>query len=115
MSQLHERFPHLIHFLGYFHQDCLLDDPTPEAIIKRFKQDSTPAQLLAVLKEIDKFLIVDWKKEGRSGVPIYALGCYYDGTADGFADHAEWLRWSKARPDHYPDHVVRFPVLQPSQ
>jgi len=94
MSPLCERFPNLFHLLaGYFHQDCLLDDPSPEAIVERFKQDSDSAQRLAVLKEIDEFLAFDWKKQGRSGVPIYQLGCWYDGTADGFADHAEWLRW----------------------
>jgi prepilin-type processing-associated H-X9-DG protein len=27
--------------------------------------------------------------------------------------HAEWLRWDKARADHYPDHVVRFPLPRP--
>ena len=28
-----------------------------------------------------------------------------------YADaHVEFLRWSKARFDQYPDHVVRFPL-----
>jgi hypothetical protein len=94
MNSLHERFPNLFHLLaGYFHQDCLLDDPTPEAIIQRFKRESSAAEILAVLGEIDEFLAIDWKKQGLSGVPIYQLCCGYDGTADGFADHAEWLRW----------------------
>lgn len=28
---------------------------------------------------------------------------YFDG-------HAKWLRWSAARKDQYPDHIVRFPL-----
>lgn len=33
---------------------------------------------------------------------------YYDG-------HAKWLRWGRARVDQYPDHKVRFPLLNPPQ
>jgi len=29
--------------------------------------------------------------------------------------HAEFLRWSKARLDQYPDHVVRFPLANPPE
>jgi len=33
-----------------------------------------------------------------------------------YADsHVEFLRWSKARFDQYPDHVVRFPLANPPQ
>ena len=31
---------------------------------------------------------------------------YFDG-------HAKWLRWSSARRDQFPDHVVRFPLAAP--
>jgi hypothetical protein len=31
---------------------------------------------------------------------------YYDA-------HVEYLRWSKARNDQYPDHVVRWPLANP--
>ena len=31
---------------------------------------------------------------------------YFDG-------HVKWLRWGRARFDHYPDHVVRYPLENP--
>lgn len=33
---------------------------------------------------------------------------YYDG-------HVKFLRWRKARLDQFPDHVVRFPLINPPQ
>ncbi len=29
--------------------------------------------------------------------------------------HVQWLRWSEARTDQFPDHVVRFPLANPPQ
>jgi prepilin-type N-terminal cleavage/methylation domain-containing protein/prepilin-type processing-associated H-X9-DG protein len=33
-----------------------------------------------------------------------------------YADsHVKWLRWGRARLDQYPDHVVRYPLMNPPQ
>jgi prepilin-type N-terminal cleavage/methylation domain-containing protein/prepilin-type processing-associated H-X9-DG protein len=47
-----------------------------------------------------------WIRHNRHGLGSNYI--YYDG-------HVEYLRWSKARLDQYPDHVVRAPLANPPQ
>jgi CdiI immunity protein len=54
---MNEQFPNLAQFFGgCFNQDWALDDPTPEAVVRRFVAENSQMFVTDVLTELDQFL-----------------------------------------------------------
>ncbi len=85
------RFPNLYGLCGcYFHQDWDMDDPTPEAVIRRYCLDADPQEVQRVASEINEFLRIEMTEEERRTV-LGRFGCEYLPSADDVS-YSEWLR-----------------------
>jgi hypothetical protein len=85
------RFPNLYGMCScYFHQDWDLDDPTAEAVIRRYIRDADPHEVQRVAAEIDEFLRVEMTEEKRRAI-LDKFGCEYFPPGDELS-YSEWLR-----------------------
>ena len=58
--------------------------------------------------------LVQWGSGDRPKKGWIKFDRHRGGSNYVYADfHAKWAKWSKARIDQYPDHVVRFPLTTP--
>jgi hypothetical protein len=85
------RFPNFCGMCGsYFHQDCLLDDPTAEAVVRRYIRDTDSEVVQRTAAEIDEFLAIEMTEEERKEVlDMFDLGYYPPGDQ---LTYSEWLR-----------------------
>ena len=89
--QMKTDFPALYNFcVGYFHQDWNLDDPTAEAVVRRFMNDDGPQGVQQLRAEIDRFLRVSKSEEQRAAI-LDAWGCCYYPPGDGLS-YTDWLK-----------------------
>jgi hypothetical protein len=85
------RFPNLSGICGcYFHQDWDMDDPTAEAVVRRYMRDADPQEVQRVAAEIDDFLRIEMTEEERRAV-LDKFGCEYYPPGDELT-YSEWLR-----------------------
>ncbi|HLK59240.1 MAG TPA: prepilin-type N-terminal cleavage/methylation domain-containing protein [Chthonomonadaceae bacterium] len=84
-----------------------LDDPTSAFYyVPQDDYDTWPGEAALVRWGSGSHANEGWIKYDRhNGGGNYI---YYDG-------HVKWMRWSRARLDQYPDHIVRFPLPDPPQ
>jgi phenylalanyl-tRNA synthetase beta subunit len=73
----------------YFHQDWELDDPTAEAVVRRYLRDADPREIELLIAEIDEFLKLEMTDEERQ-VVLEDLGCEYYPPSDGLT-FSKWL------------------------
>ncbi len=60
--------------------------------------------------------LVQWGSGSRPNEGWISFNRHVQGANYVYADgHTRWMRWSKARLDQYPDHVVRYPLANPPQ
>jgi prepilin-type N-terminal cleavage/methylation domain-containing protein/prepilin-type processing-associated H-X9-DG protein len=60
--------------------------------------------------------LVQWGSGSRPEEGWIRYNRYSGGANYIYADgHVKWMRWGKARFDHYPDHVVRYPLAESPQ
>ncbi len=60
--------------------------------------------------------LVRWGSGSRPNEGWIKYNRHFDGGNYLYFDgHAKWLRWSRARADQFPDHVVRAPLASPPQ
>jgi contact-dependent growth inhibition (CDI) system CdiI-like immunity protein len=98
---IRDRYPALGElFDGYFHQDWMLDDPTPEAAIGRYLQ-AEPTQALRALEELTDLLAEGHREETLRELVFFELHCYYDPTAHG-GSVREWLESVKSQLETPP-------------
>lgn len=58
--------------------------------------------------------MVRWGSDGRPNEGWIKYNRHAEGANYVYADsHARYMRWGRARFDHFPDHVVRYPLSQP--
>lgn len=58
--------------------------------------------------------MVQWGSGSRPNEGWIKFDRHSGGANYVYADgHAKWMRWSKAKLDQYPDHVVRYPLTNP--
>jgi hypothetical protein len=85
------RFPNLYRMCGcYFHQDWDMDDPTAEAVVRRYIRDADPQEVQRVAAEIDDFLRIEMTEEERRAV-LDRFACEYYPLGDGLS-YSDWLR-----------------------
>ncbi len=85
------RFPNFYGMCGcYFHQDWDMDDPTAEAVVRRYMRDADPQEVQRVAVEIDDFLRIEMTEEERRAI-LDKFGCEYYPPGDGLS-YSEWLR-----------------------
>lgn len=60
--------------------------------------------------------LVQWGEGGRPNEGWISYNRHKGGANYIYADgHVKWMRWGRARIDHYPDHRVRHPLPNPPQ
>jgi hypothetical protein len=85
------RFPNLNGMCGcYFHQDWVVDDPTAEAVVRRYMREADPQEVQRVAAEIDDFLRIEMTEEERRAA-LDRFGCAYYPPGDALT-YSEWLR-----------------------
>jgi prepilin-type N-terminal cleavage/methylation domain-containing protein/prepilin-type processing-associated H-X9-DG protein len=58
--------------------------------------------------------LVQWGDGSRPSEGWIKYDRHREGSSYVYADgHVKWLRWGRARVDHYPDHQVRYPLANP--
>jgi hypothetical protein len=79
----------LIQFFGaYFHQDWRFDDPTPDAVIKRFVENNPEHEVEKVVVELDELLSMSLTEEELRRMLFEEYLCYYIPTENSIRD---WL------------------------
>jgi hypothetical protein len=84
------RFPNLHGMCGYFHQDWNVDDPTAEAVVRRYMREAAPEEVNRVAAEIENLLRIEMTEEERRAV-VDKFGCEYYPPGDDLS-YSEWLR-----------------------
>jgi hypothetical protein len=80
----------LQHFFGsYFHQDCFLDDPNWQAIIRRFLAENSGPELGTISEGIRELLLANLTEVELEKV-LDEFGNYYFPPGDGMT-YREWL------------------------
>jgi hypothetical protein len=74
-------------FGGSFHQDWTLDHETADDVVQAFVAEATPHERLMVARALKDLLDLPDESLGEA---IFALGAYYDPTADGLTVR-QWL------------------------
>ena len=68
----------LMQFFGaYFHQDCMLEDPSWEAVVDRYINDSDQALIELTASGIDELLEKNTGVAALEKSMVSELGCYY--------------------------------------
>jgi prepilin-type N-terminal cleavage/methylation domain-containing protein/prepilin-type processing-associated H-X9-DG protein len=58
--------------------------------------------------------MVQWGSGSRADEGWIKFNRHSGGANYIYADsHSKWMRWSQARTDHFPDHIVRYPLADP--
>ncbi|MFC3533219.1 contact-dependent growth inhibition system immunity protein [Vogesella facilis] len=79
-------------FAGYFHQDYLLDDPTWEAVVLRYRADSGDVAARAIADEIQALVATSPSEKALESFLFNELGCYYTPRPDlGGPNFSLWL------------------------
>lgn len=79
-------------FGDYFHQDCLLDDPSWMTIVLRYRVESGAAVARAIADEIRVLISGAHSEETLESFLFDELGCYYTPRPDlGGPRVSEWL------------------------
>jgi hypothetical protein len=79
-------------FGGYFHQDCLLDDPNWEAIVQRYREDEGETTACVIAGEIRALVAESTSEEALATHLFQELGCYYSPRPDiGGPIFSAWL------------------------
>ena len=74
---------------AYFHQDWGLDDPTADAVVRRFSAEETGETVARARADIEQVL-QHFESEADLDALIYQLHGYYLPSADGLSAR-EWL------------------------
>src|SRR5436305_509125 len=91
MKSRRDEFPNLCRLCGaYFHQDWSLDDPTADAVVRRYMVDADPQAVQRVATEIIAFLLIEMTEDERKD-NLIDLGCDYYPPADGLT-YSSWLQ-----------------------
>jgi hypothetical protein len=77
-------------FAGWFHQDCLLDDPDWQSIVRKFVAESHPATVALVKKGLTVLSSSGLSEAQLNDKIISELGSYYLPSAEGMG-FEEWL------------------------
>jgi hypothetical protein len=77
-------------FLGYLHPDWILDDPTPDSVIKRFAKER-PEAVAEVVADIDELSALDVPDETLWAHLRERYDIGYDPTDNGSTTR-QWLR-----------------------
>jgi phenylalanyl-tRNA synthetase beta subunit len=81
--------PALQNFLAaYFHQDWMLEQSTPDAVVDYFRDSESPEQVAATRDDLARLLARDLD-DATLGDVARELGCEYDPTRDG----GSWRGW----------------------
>ena len=84
-------FPTVRHLCGtYFHQDCLEDDPTDLAVVRRFLNDSNSDEAQRLATELRNLLGRNLGEDELSAM-LTNFGCYFHPPGVGLT-HSAWLR-----------------------
>lgn len=79
-------------FGGYFHQDCLLDDPDWESVVRRYRNETPKAEVALLAKEIDSLVAEAPSEAELEQHVLEKLGCYYTPRPDlGGPSFSAWL------------------------
>ena len=92
VDPLQERFPELYEFFaGYFHEDWSLDAADDMGIVRLFKADAPPEQVLRTRHQLEILLGLPLSEEETSTAIWDSFGCCYD---PAFRDLSmrNWLR-----------------------
>jgi hypothetical protein len=76
-------------FGAYFHEDWRLDDPSTDAVIRRFAHDY-PKNIATVIAEIDELTTLDASDEMLFSHLLHRYGLVYDPASDGLTMR-QWL------------------------
>lgn len=86
-----QNFPELAQFFGaYFHQDCLVDDPTDIAIVHRFVTNEPPEFVSAVHKELVALHAQEVNEDVLTRVITRDFGAFYNPRPSGLS-YQQWL------------------------
>ncbi len=89
-------YPALENFLAaYFHQDWMMEQSTPEAVVDYFRDSESPEQVAATREDLARLLARDLDDEAL-GATARRLGCEYDPKRDGGTWHG-WLESVRVR------------------
>lgn len=83
------------HLLGvYFHEDWMIDDPTFEAVVRRFAAGAGPDQAAALVSDIDQILDLPLGEEHLRILVLGRFGSQYDPRPDlpDGQTMSQWLR-----------------------
>ena len=80
---------------AYFHQDWMMEQSTPEAVVDYFRDSESPEQVMATRDDLARLLARDLD-DVTLGAAARRLGSEYDPTRDGGSWHG-WLESVLAR------------------
>ena len=84
--------PNLFQFFGgYFHQDFALDYTSDEDAVKDFRNEASPDEIAAVVREIDELLSMGYSEEVLRRIAHRELACDYNPSPAGLT-MSDWIR-----------------------
>ena len=77
-------------FLGYFHPDWTMNDASSLEVIKRFRRETNPQLIRAVIGELDELLNAPLSEEDLHNHVVNDYSLFYDPWKDELTMR-EWL------------------------